>query len=1131
MAVDGSLIFDSRIDTSGFGRGTADIRKQLSGLSAAVKKLGLAIGSVFAVKKLVEFGKEAIELGSDLAEVQNVVDVTFTTMSDKVNEFAKNAAVSAGLSETMAKQYVGTFGAMSKSFGFAEKDAYEMSSSLTQLAGDVASFYNISQDESYIKLKSVFTGETESLKDLGVVMTQSALDAYALANGFGKVTSEMTEQEKVALRYKFVMDQLSLASGDFARTSDGWANQVRILKLQFDSLKATLGQGLINIFTPVLKMINALIGRLTVLASSFKAFTELLTGNKSSGGDGISAPSADGYNEAAEGAENLANATQDAKEETKKAKKEAEGYLSPIDEINKMKKDTGGENGSTNSPSTGLGVDYGSLAEGETVIDKLDEKLLKLKEVLAGLIKPFKDAWAAEGAPTIEAIQYAFSSLGELAKSIGSSFYEVWTNGTGTQTLQLVLQIVQNIFNTIGAIAEKLNEAWNTNNLGTSIIQNIFNLLNIILSTVEKISRATAEWAKTLDFTPLLTSVNGLLAALEPLAQNIGDGLVWFYENALLPIAGWTIQEAVPAFLDLLTAAIGAVNEAINALEPAGQWLWDNFLQPLGEWAGDTVIEALRTLTGLLEDLGSWIGEHQVGFQAITITLLTFFFFFKSIGAITSFIAILSKLKASISVLASGGILSGVGALGKLVNAFALAAGGAGTLHEAFVAIFGSVGTVFAGIGSVITGVVTAVVNFFAMLKDGFSWINEILMVLGIALAAVGAVILGAPAAVAAVVAGIVAAVATLVVAIKDNWDAICAFFSGAAEWFNTNVIQPIVDFFIGLWESVSGFFSDLWQEIQDIWKGVSEWFDTNVVEPVVGFFQGLHERVSQIFEGLWIIVQAIWKIVSEWFNTNVIQPIVGFFKGLWESVSGFFSSLWTDVQNVWKAVSGWFKANVTDPVTGFFKGVWTSVSGFFSDLWKGIQNVWKSVAGWFSKTVIDPIKNAWKTATDAVGGFFTGLWHGIANGVVSAMNSVIGSIESGINFIVGGINSILSGFNSVVSWAASIVGVDWSGVSLVPSVYLTRIPLPYLASGAVIPPNAPFAAVLGDQKRGRNLEAPESLIRKIVREESGKGAGSGNTYHVHVNVSGRELLEIVLNEGELKRGRNGGNPFMLGVT
>lgn len=149
------------------GRNVNLLGRQFESLGTIVKRIGILIGSAFAVRKLIQFGKECLELGSDLAEVQNVVDVTFTTMSDKVNEFAKNAMTTAGLSETMAKQYVGTFGAMSKSFGFSEAQAYDMSTALTQLTGDVASFYNISQDLAYIKLKSVFTGETETLKDLG----------------------------------------------------------------------------------------------------------------------------------------------------------------------------------------------------------------------------------------------------------------------------------------------------------------------------------------------------------------------------------------------------------------------------------------------------------------------------------------------------------------------------------------------------------------------------------------------------------------------------------------------------------------------------------------------------------------------------------------------------------------------------------------------------------------------------------------------------------------------------------------------------------------------------------------------------------------------------------------------------
>lgn len=314
MAADGSVVIDTLVDTRGFGRGMTNMKSQFSSLSKVVSRIGVTIGAAFSIKK-------ALDLGSDLQEVQNVVDVTFTTMSEKVNEFAQAAATTAGLSETMAKKYVGTFGAMSKSFGFAEKDALEMSTTLTQLTGDVASFYNLTQDEAYTKLKSVFTGETESLKDLGVVMTQTALDSFAMAKGYGKTTSAMTEQEKVALRYQFVMEQLSGAQGDFLRTSDGWANQVRVLKLNVESFMATVGQGLINLLTPVIKAVNRVMSLLQNVGKQFLKWTETITGKKDSVSSGMSST--------ANSAEQVAGSM----EETAAASKKVQNNLSGLDEI------------------------------------------------------------------------------------------------------------------------------------------------------------------------------------------------------------------------------------------------------------------------------------------------------------------------------------------------------------------------------------------------------------------------------------------------------------------------------------------------------------------------------------------------------------------------------------------------------------------------------------------------------------------------------------------------------------------------------------------------------------------------------------------------------------------------------
>ena len=203
------------------------VNSKVNSINASFSKLGKILAGVLSAAALVKFTKDCLDAGSNLAEVQNVVDVTFGSMSSKVNEFAKNAWKTIGLSETMAKQYMGNFGAMSKSMGFTVNEAEKMGEQLTNLSGDVASFYNITQDESYTKLKSVFTGETESLKELGVVMTQENLNAFAMANGFGKTVDAMNQQEKVALRLAYVTQNLSAANGDFSRTSGSWANQVR----------------------------------------------------------------------------------------------------------------------------------------------------------------------------------------------------------------------------------------------------------------------------------------------------------------------------------------------------------------------------------------------------------------------------------------------------------------------------------------------------------------------------------------------------------------------------------------------------------------------------------------------------------------------------------------------------------------------------------------------------------------------------------------------------------------------------------------------------------------------------------------------------------------------------------------
>ena len=339
-------------------------------VKVAFRNMGYMAGNVLGAALSGAFINECLELGSNLAEVQNVVDVTFGSMAEKINDFSKNAMENFGLSETVAKKYTGTIGSMAKAFGFAGEDVVKMSTSLAGLTADVSSFYNLDTDTAFTKLKSIFTGETEALKDLGVVMTQTALDQYALNNGFGMTTSEMTEQMKVMLRYQFVTSQLADASGDFARTQDGWANQTRVLELRFDALKATLGQSLINVLTPVIQLFNELLGTIQGCADELLEFTNIMSGNV------IEETITKNAQDAAGAIDDIGNS---AEESAKKLNKLA-GY----DELNVLNQ------GASSATSSSGGGNTPSIDVGEgDVVSQLDPD----KNIISKYLASIKEAW------------------------------------------------------------------------------------------------------------------------------------------------------------------------------------------------------------------------------------------------------------------------------------------------------------------------------------------------------------------------------------------------------------------------------------------------------------------------------------------------------------------------------------------------------------------------------------------------------------------------------------------------------------------------------------------------------------------------------------------------------------------
>lgn len=313
-----------------------------------LKELAKAAAGVATVRGISNLGKQAIELGSDITEVENVVDTAFGAMADKAYAFAETATEKFGLSELAAKNYSGTMMSMLRSSNVAQKEAANMSIELAGLAGDIASFYNYDTDYAFKKVRSAMAGGTQAARDFGVNMTVVNLEAYALSKGINKAYREMSQMEQQMLRYNFIMDKTRFLQGDFARTAGTWANQVRLLRLNLQSVAAVIGQGLIVALLPAIKLLNKFMAKLTEAAKKFRDFMYVLFGKKfESNARGVAASIedtsdymadlssiGDSAEDAADGIEDTADSMDDATKSAKKLKKALS--VLPFDQLNQL---------------------------------------------------------------------------------------------------------------------------------------------------------------------------------------------------------------------------------------------------------------------------------------------------------------------------------------------------------------------------------------------------------------------------------------------------------------------------------------------------------------------------------------------------------------------------------------------------------------------------------------------------------------------------------------------------------------------------------------------------------------------------------------------------------------------------
>lgn len=916
--------------------------QQLRGIQGTAKKAGKMLAGAFAVKKLVDFSKQCINLGSDLAEVQNVVDVTFSKMSKQVDTFAKDAITSFGLSETMAKQFTGTFGAMAKSFGFTEKSAYKMSTTLTGLAGDVASFYNLDQKESYTKLKAVFTGETEVLKDLGVVMTQNALDAYALANGYGKTTQKMSEMEKVALRYAFVQDKLSAASGDFLRTADGWANQVRVLKLQFDSLKATIGQGLINVLTPVIQVMNTMIGKLMSLANAFRAFTEMLTGKKSGGGGGVKAASADLAKLGAD-ADKAGASVGGIGGAAGKAAKAIKGVATGIDELNIIRPPSGGSGGGGAGGSGDYEADDFDMGELDTGAEELESRysalLERFKELKALFAKGFK-----MGAGDLSVLKSIQNHLDGIKKKFGEIFSDEEVKKAIKNFIDTFIQSLGEItggFFSMGAtIADNL-----LGGLERYLSQNIQRIKEYLISIFNigsDISRIIA------DFIRALAEIFSVFRT--PEAKQLTADLIGIFASAFMGVTE-LVAKFVRDVLDLITGPFvdnkekirSALEETLKVIEPVfariKKLVEDTFsgINKLYDAHITPMIKSFRD--GFSELAGLFLSLYQTYFLPVVQNLGKAFTGFCDRHLqplIDKFLEFFGKACDAVSALWTNALQPFISWLmqkaAPIIANFAQASG------HWFLDFCGVICDVVADILEFLGGLMDFLTGVFTVDWEK-AWERIKTFVSGI-WSAIKTMI-------TSVFSQIYQGIRQKLSEIREDWQSKwrSVFSFASTIWQEikkkaTEIFGEIRDKLIEIWEDAKRKLIEKWESIKknaeeiftniqnkllEIWEEVrknllNKWEE--IKKKAVEIFEGIRDKLSEIWDSVRKTIEEKWEAIKKWF-IEVWQAIKEVFhtEDFVQIGKDILNNLWDGMKSVWSSLSDWI-SGISSKVSGFFGGI-----------------------------------------------------------------------------------------------------------------------------------------------------------------------------------------------------------------
>ena len=578
------------------------------------------------------------------------------------------------------------------------------------------------------------------------------------------------------------------------------------------------------------------------------------------------------------------------------------------------------------------------------------------------------------------------------------------------------------------------------------------------------------------------------------------------------------------------------------------------------------IVEEMKEWLGITGEIDSWsdffntkLGHILIAVGAIGVAFASW----KIGGAITSLtsffkdadklksLASTAKMASSVFITLAGGVTLVVSAFdafnngidwGNLLGMLGGMGAVVGGLAISFEATGAAIGLLVGGLTLLVTGITDAV-NGSKSLETALAIITGLLAIGGGIAILIGTVSGLWAVAVAAVVAGIAmvvmywdeivawfsAAFATVGQFFTDLWNGIVAVWNTVATWFDTNVIQPVVGFFVGLWEGISTAASDCWNAIVEFFTPAFEWFSA--------LFGSIWQTISDIFynigviaSGCWEIIKAVWAVVSEWFDTNIIQPLSTFFTGLWNGISNAAIAAWEGIKAVFSVISGWINTTIIQPVSAFFMGLW---DGFLTNArlaWEGVKAVFGAVASFFH----DTFKKAWEgiiKVFSTAGEIFVN----IKDGILTAFKAIVNGLIKGLN------NVIAVPFNGI-NWVLKMVrDVNIMGFMPFSGIQLISVPqIPYLANGGLVDAGQLFVA----RERGPELVANaggktavmnndqivESVSRGVYQAVVSAMSSSSGGQVVEAKVNDKVLFEVMVSRARQETVRTGYNPLLGGV-